>query len=166
MTPDWNKRHPDPFGVKSRDEETISRGHPPVAHKVVLVDFDGTMFPFGNLDDESVRPFPWTVASVKALRDHGYRIVVFTSRLSRRWWVSEVGEEQADIFGEKQLAYVTQMLAKNDIPFDEITAEKIPAEAYFDDKAWRINAYMTLRECVIAFLASNGHLKRKGDINW
>ena len=163
---DWNDRHPDPFGVKARDVQAIiDAGHPPVANNVVLVDFDGTLFPFGGLNDEDARPLAGAAAAVRELRNRGYYIVIFTSRMSPRWWMSEAGEEYLD-FGVAQRDYVRRMLDKHDIPHDEITAEKVPAEAYFDDKAWRVNAYMTLRECVIAFLASQGKISGPEDVQW
>jgi len=116
---------------------------PPVARGVICVDFDGTLFPWAALDDDS-DPFPGAVRAVKAFAKAGYRIIIFTSRASHTWHLDEVNrlfERNADFmpslsaFSGMQLAHVERRLRKHDIPFDRITAEKVPAEYYIDDRA-------------------------------
>lgn len=104
--------------------------------KTVCVDFDGTIFPWGPLMEEHP-PFAGVRGALLALREYGYRIVVLTSRLSPEWWQAEAFQRKEDmfIFGQEQVEYVHKLLNKHGIPYDEITAEKVPALAYFDDRA-------------------------------
>lgn len=116
----------------------MSRGHSPVAEKVAAIDFDGTIVPWGPLMGDK-DPEPGAVEALRAIKAAGYRIVIFTSRLSKRWARSVVGDEpwRVTVFLNEQEEYVRSTLTRHDIPFDEITAEKVPAEFYIDDKAFR-----------------------------
>lgn len=116
----------------------MSRGHSPVAEKVAAIDFDGTIVPWGPLMGDK-DPEPGAVEALRAIKAAGYHIVIFTSRLSKRWARSVVGDEpwRVTVFLNEQEEYVRSTLTRHDIPFDEITAEKVPAEFYIDDKAFR-----------------------------
>lgn len=121
----------------TNDSYSRKNGHPPSAAKVVCIDFDGTIVPWGGLLDPKKKPFPGAAEAIQALRDSGWRIVILTSRMSPSWWRAEAitrGVNQWE-FGRQQKAYVAGLLTKHGIPFDKITAEKVPAQAYFDDKA-------------------------------
>lgn len=111
-------------------EQSIARGYPPEAHRVIAVDFDGTLFPFGYIASEP-DPLPGAAEAMRRLKDHGYRLVIFTSRLSLRWLAS-AGYSEAEMRES-----VERQLRRHEIPFDEITGEKLPAEAYIDDRAIR-----------------------------
>jgi len=107
---------------------------PPVAHNTICVDFDGTIFQWGDIYAKTP-PFDGCVEFMRELRKQGWFIVIFTSRLSPTWWQSEGwGFEEAI---EKELAFVENRLGEYGIPYDRITAEKVPAEYYIDDKAVR-----------------------------
>lgn len=106
----------------------------PAAHHIIMVDFDGTIIPWGPLMERR-DPYPGVAAAMQALLVHGYRIGIFTSRMSRSWAIHTVGEAEADAFLAQQYEYVRGVLETHDIPFSFITAEKVPAEAYFDDRA-------------------------------
>jgi hypothetical protein len=117
---------------------------PTVARNVLCIDFDGTLFPWEPLDGRSP-PLPGAVRAVIAFKNAGYRIVIFTSRLSKTWWAAEVPyskglplpefASKVIEFGAAQRALVVDRLVRHGIPYDEITAEKIPAEYYIDDRA-------------------------------
>lgn len=111
-------------------EQTIARGYPPEAYRVLAVDFDGTLFPFGYIASEP-DPLPGAVEAMQRLKDHGYRLVIFTSRLSPRW-LAAAGYQEAEM-----REAVERQLRAHGIPFDEITGEKLAAEAYIDDRAIR-----------------------------
>lgn len=111
----------------------INKEHPPVAEGVVCVDFDGTLFPWGEIDDVKP-PYPGAVDTVKALKESGYRIVIFTSRMSPTWWFAEGWPDDAYTY-VVQRSIVEERLALWKIPWDDITSEKVPAIAYIDDKA-------------------------------
>lgn len=114
------------------DSEEYGRanGHSPIAKNVVCVDFDGTLYPFSDLYSRA-RPNPGAVEAVKRMKEAGFRIVIFTSRLSPTWCFSE----HESLTG--QYNYVQDILLRDGIPFDDITSEKVPAVAYIDDRAVR-----------------------------
>lgn len=121
----------------------MKNGHPPIANKLALIDFDGTIVPWGPLMGEKNLE-PGALEAIVAFRTAGYRIGIFTSRMSRKWAISVVNERvedphESDIgdFLSEQYAYVYETLVRHGVPFDFITAEKMPAEFYIDDKAYR-----------------------------
>jgi len=115
-----------------RDRLAIARGYPPEAHHVLCVDFDGTLYPWGYIDDEP-EPLPGAIEAMQRLKAHGFRIVIFTSRLSPAWLAS-AGYDAAAM-REK----VERLLNRDGIPFVDITGEKIAAQAYIDDRAIRFD---------------------------
>jgi hypothetical protein len=136
------------------DSYAQDNGHPPVAARTVCVDFDRTIIPWGPLM-EPREPFAGAREALQRLRDAGYRIVILTSRMSETWWTSEADARgvEASEFGTAQLRYVRAVLEQYGLPFDRITAEKVPAIAYFDDRAWRVSpGERSLDNAVRAFL--------------
>jgi hypothetical protein len=109
-------------------KEVIAKGHPPVAEKVILIDFDATIAPFGYLFSFP-EPFKGVSKFANELRDAGYSIGVFTSRLSPTWLKSANQNEQDHI------DYINEYCKRYNIPIDFITSEKRPSEAIIDDKA-------------------------------
>lgn len=108
----------------------MSRDYAPSAHRVLCVDYDKTLYPWAQLHDEPP-PLEGAVEAMRRLKAAGYRLVIFTSRLSPSWLAVE------GLSHVEELAYVTRMLNRDGIPYDEVTAEKVPAEAYIDDKGIR-----------------------------
>jgi len=106
----------------------LAYGHSPIAANVVCVDFDGTLYPWGDLYSRA-RPNPGAVEAVKRMKEAGFRIVIFTSRLSPTWTFAE----HESMTG--QYNYIQDMLLRDGIPFDDITCEKVPSIAYIDDRA-------------------------------
>lgn len=105
--------------------------HPPMANRLIMVDFDGTIVPWGPLMERRP-PYPGVAEAMQKLRAAGYRLGIFTSRLSPAWI------ENAKTTRAEQMNYIKSLLDAFNIPFDFMTAEKLPAEAYFDDKAWHV----------------------------
>lgn len=112
----------------------LAHGHPPVAAGTILVDFDGTLFPWDDLFAENP-PVPGAVDAMRRLKAHGYTIYIYTSRMSDVWLEHE-GQDVA-----KHDAHVRKMLDRYGIPYDGITANKRPAVAYIDDNAERLECY-------------------------
>lgn len=109
---------------------------PPVAHNTICVDFDGTIFQWGDIHAETP-PFSGCIEVMWMFKEAGYRIVIFTSRMSPSWWRSEGWDfKEAE---EREHAWVRNRLNEYNIPWDRITAEKVPAEYYVDDKALRFS---------------------------
>jgi len=103
-----------------------------LARNLVMIDFDATILPWGPLMEHDRVPFPGVAEAMHELRANGYRIGIFTSRMSPAW-IAYAGTSE-----DEQLGYIKKVLDEHDIPYDLITAEKLPAEAYFDDKAWNV----------------------------
>lgn len=107
----------------------MKNGHSPDAKGVLCVDFDATIVPWGPLFNYEAPALPGAVEAINELSANGWRIVIFTSRLSRSWHRSS-GEN-----AKEQRKYVADTLKRLGIHYEKITAEKIPAEAYIDDRA-------------------------------
>lgn len=128
---------------------TRLRNHPPSAAKVVLVDFDGTIAPWGQMFSMP-EPLSGVKTAIRMLHDEGYQIVIFTSRLSPTWHRAEGWDTREAT--KQQREYITAFLEQNDIPFDDITAEKRPGVLYLDDKAMRVNRQRNMLAAVKDFL--------------
>lgn len=98
--------------------------------KTVCIDFDATIYPWAELWHDSP-PLPGAVAAVRKMRHDGWRIVILTSRMSPTWWAAD------GIDGEKARKHVEALLERDGIPYDLLTAEKVPAHAYIDDRGYR-----------------------------
>lgn len=107
----------------------IEKGYAPIAHRVILIDFDATLFPWGELMNWDAKPIHGAVKAMQAFTDAGFDVRIFTSRVSPRW-LEHSGNKL-----EEQLDYIVTKLKEYNIPFTEIIGEKVPAMAYVDDKA-------------------------------
>lgn len=134
---------------KFDEKEVIEAGHPPVAKGIVCVDFDGTIFPFGQMNLEGVEPIPGAADAVRALKKAGFTIVIYSSRFSKSWHEHEGWDHETAM--EEQVHLVSTALELWGIPWDRMTAEKIPAVAYFDDKAYRAEGLYGLEIAVTKF---------------
>lgn len=94
------------------------------------MDYDATLFPAAELLAEP-DPEPGAVEAMRRLKAAGFRIVIFTSRLSEHWL------DAAGYRADDQLDLIEGQLRRHGIPYDEITADKLPCEAYIDDRAIR-----------------------------
>ena len=145
--------------ARANDRFGRANGIPPVAAGVVCVDFDDTIFGWGELMDRTKKPLPGAVEAIQALKAAGYRIVILTSRMSMAWLTYEFDDPAAAQL--EQFAYVAELLTANGIPFDSITAEKVPSLAYFDDKGVRVSKAYPLAEAVDAFLLERATKAKK-----
>jgi len=112
---------------------------PSIADHVVCIDVDGTIYPLVGLM-AAPRPYEGAVEAIQALHATGWRIVIFTSRVSPTWLKAEFGRcwKRARA---SQLDYLVSLLTRDGIPFDEITCEKVPAEWYIDDHSLRYRSW-------------------------
>lgn len=127
--------------------------HPPVANRIVMVDLDATIQPWGPLQ-EMRAPHEEVALALRELQESGYTIIIFTSRLSETWLKAEHVERGFptwQAFRDQQVQYVVDYMERFNLPYDGVTAEKRPAEAYFDDKAVRVTAD-TLAEAIYEWL--------------
>jgi len=112
------------------DDFYMTHGYAESARRVACIDFDGTLYERRPLYQQP-DPLPGAVEAMRRLRASGYRIVIFTSRLSPAW-LAETHYTRSD-----QLDLIESVLRRDDIPFDEVTSDKPPAEVYVDDRAIR-----------------------------
>lgn len=110
----------------------MTSSHPPEAENVILIDFDNTISPWGHMFNFP-EPFKGAGNFMHNLKSRGYRIGIFTSRLSP-FWLNSIGHTD-----KQHRDYIKEYGERYNIPFDFITAEKVPAIVYVDDKAITFN---------------------------
>lgn len=97
-----------------------------------MIDFDGPIHKYskgyldGTLYDE---PSDGAKEVIDWLKSEGYQIVIFTSRASKTNAMEQGGDHK------KEILKVESWLKDNDIYYDLITAEKLAANFYIDDRA-------------------------------
>lgn len=136
------------------DAYALRAGHPPSAARRVLVDFDKTIRPWGDLI-AYVDPLPGAAEAMRELAAAGYDVVILTSRMSPTWWRDEAERRglDAEQFGSEQAGYVVDYLDRYGIPYATITAEKMPGLVFFDDTAVRVTPEYPLGAAIRDFLA-------------
>lgn len=102
----------------------------PAGNNTIALDFDGTLYPFVGVHDEPP-PNPGAVEAARRLKDAGFHIVIYTSRLSADWL------EASGFSWAREANYIRKLLTRDGIPFDDITGEKVRALWYVDDRAIR-----------------------------
>ena len=127
----------DSFETKKKKKKSILRTVYPemlvlFQEKRAMIDLDQTIHKYskgwqdGNIYDD---PFDGARNAIKWLKDNGYEIVIFTTRASPGNAVEMGGDEK------KEIAKVQSWLKQNNIYFDRVTADKLSADFYIDDKA-------------------------------
>ena len=100
--------------------------------KRAMIDLDKTIHKYskghedGTIYDE---PFEGARDAINWLKDNGYEIVIFSTRASQGN-ASEMGGDQ-----KREIGKIEAWLKHHDIYFDRVTADKIAADFYIDDKA-------------------------------
>jgi len=100
--------------------------------KRVMIDLDGTIHRYrkgyadGTLYDKA---YKGAKEVIDWLKKKGFEIVIFTARLSDTT-IANNGLNKKEILSDIQ-----SWLNEHDIYYDKITAEKLPAEYYIDDRA-------------------------------
>jgi len=104
--------------------------------KRAMIDLDKTIHKYsqgyknGEVYDDA---FDGAKEVIDWLKRNGYEIVIFTTRASKAN-AEELGGDHKD-----QIKKVGEWLKDKDIYFDKITAEKLAADFYIDDKAINIS---------------------------
>ncbi len=123
--------------IKKKKKKSILRTIYPemlmsFTEKRAMIDLDQTIHKYskgwqsGNIYDD---PFDGARDAINWLKNNGYEIVIFTTRASPGNAV-EMGDDE-----KKQIAKVQAWLKHHDIYFDKVTADKLGADFYIDDKA-------------------------------
>ena len=106
--------------------------------KRAMIDFDGVISQYlngwnnGILSDDIM---PGTKEAIDELREMGYEIVIFTTRASKVHCV----KPSAEVL----VSALKVWLKKHNIYYDRITAEKLGATFYIDDKGIRFSNWKT-----------------------
>jgi len=101
--------------------------------KRIMIDFDVPIHRYGNgYSNGQIYDIPTEGCreALKFLKNEGFEIVIFTTRVSQE-------EQPEDHTVNEQV--IRTWLDKHDIPFDKITSEKLFALAYIDDKGVRFS---------------------------
>jgi hypothetical protein len=121
---------------KKKKREIIKTVYPneskDIIFKRAMIDLDGTIHKYSKgYQDGSIYDEPNKGAKevINWLRNQGYEIVIFTTRASKQHAL----EFGVDL--EEQIANIETWLTDHGIYYDRITAEKIAADFYIDDKA-------------------------------
>jgi capsule biosynthesis phosphatase len=110
--------------------------------KGLVFDIDGTLCPLRGKDEsyEDLVPYPKMVAKLKAYRNSGFRIILYTAR-NMRTYSNNIGE-----INKNTLPPLIEWLKKWDIPYDEIYVGKPwPGKVgyYVDDRSVRPRELLT-----------------------
>jgi hypothetical protein len=100
-----------------------------------MIDLDGTIHKYSKgWSDGTIydTPIPGAKKVIEWLKSKGFEIVIFTTRASVEN-AKEYGQDVSD-----QIQMVENWLSNNDIYYDRVTAEKLNADFYIDDKAIHI----------------------------
>jgi len=114
---------------------------PSTENKRVMIDFDGVISSYkhgwmnGKLVDE---PNLGTKEAIDELHNKGYEIVIFTTRASTSY---DVGPPASRLVED-----LKNYLQTHNIYYDFITAEKLPAVVYIDDRAIRFKNWKQVLE--------------------
>jgi hypothetical protein len=119
----------EPMNQSEADKQYfLAHGFSPSASGVLAIDFDGTLYPRVELFAYP-QPNSGAVAAIKRLKRAGFRIVIWTSRLSQ-----DYTQRDLRVYSD-QFDYVLTLLNRDGIPYDDVTGDKLPAERYIDDRA-------------------------------
>jgi len=117
------------------DEKLMSEQKKNSDKKRIMIDLDGTIHKFSkgwNGGDIYDPPFEGSVDAIKWLKNQGFEIIIFTSRASKTN-NEKIGGDYLD-----QLKKIKEWLDEYNVLYDGITADKLSAEFYIDDKAIHI----------------------------
>ncbi len=124
--------HPPIEKIRKRKREIINQLSEDEAPKRVMIDFDKTIHPYskgwndGKVEDP---PYPDAKGSIEKLKNAGYEIVIFSTR------VSQGAADEFKTETEDEMQNISNYLKNHGIYFDRITGDKIAADFYIDDKA-------------------------------
>ncbi len=115
--------------------QTPEQGSDREAHRRTLcIDFDGVLYPYeGDWDNGRITgdPMPGAVAALRKLYAAGYDLVVHTTRCN----------------DPEQVAIIREWLEGHGAPVIwQVTACKVPAIAYIDDRAVRFTNWPDIRK--------------------
>jgi ribonucleotide monophosphatase NagD (HAD superfamily) len=111
-----------------------------------MIDFDGTIHKYskgyqdGTIYDE---PFDGAKEFIDWLRSKGYQIVIFTTRASK------TNDQETGGNHKKEIIKIENYLKEHEIHYDLITAEKLAANFYIDDRAIHFNNWKSVKDEVI-----------------
>lgn len=124
--------HPDE--LKHIEEDIDADTNFDIDEKRILIDFDQVIHKYSVGWIEHIiydEPIPGAKEAIQELRDLGFKVIIFTSRLSE---TTQGINTENDVNEQRKM--IEEWLDKYDIEVDGITAEKLPATLYIDDRAY------------------------------
>lgn len=124
--------HPDE--LKNIEEDIDADTNFNIDEKRILIDFDQVIHKYsvGWIDNIIYdEPIPGAKEAIQELRDLGFKVIIFTSRLSE---TTQGIDTEHDVNEQRKM--IEEWLDKYDIEVDGMTAEKLPATLYIDDRAY------------------------------
>lgn len=120
-----------PLKIKKKKKEYIDEKENRNTDKRIMIDFDGTIHSYekGWQDGEIYGHYLENSKEVINELYNDFEIVIFTARASK----TQHEKHERDV--NKTIKNVEDWLNEQGIKFDFITAEKLPAIVYIDDKA-------------------------------
>lgn len=99
----------------------------------ICIDFDGVISQLKKKGDtyDSVLPMEGAVEKIKALKDAGHYIIIFTARHMKTC------EGNIGLVNSRIALSTLKWLERYEIPYDEIFFGKPSADIYIDDNAFR-----------------------------
>jgi len=143
---EWLHKDESIFPIDSFEKKNVLRPvypeqtSPSIKNKRIMIDFDGTISNYkhgwmnGKLVDE---PNLGSKEAIDELHNKGYEIVIFTTRAS----TSQNGPPASRLVEDLE-----DYLQIRNIYYDFITAEKLSAVAYIDDRAIRFKNWKQVLE--------------------
>jgi hypothetical protein len=105
-----------------------------MSEKRIMIDFDGVIHKYssgwgdGSIYDD---PIDGSKEAIEQFRNDGYKVIIFTARLS------EIAHGKSGVSEQKKM--IEDWLKKYKIEVDGMMAEKLPASIYIDDNAFWFN---------------------------
>jgi len=103
--------------------------------KRLAIDFDGVIHKHDGEFGDGVpkyEPVEGARESLESLIDHGYEVMIFSTRLSPSWGDEDVDEQRRHI-----TKWLTDHGFEQGVHYTNMTGCKVPAIAYIDDRGIR-----------------------------
>lgn len=102
--------------------------------KIIMIDFDGVIHKYSEgFKDGTIYDIPIknVKGAIRAFRNKGFKVIIFTARLSEKY------HDLDSVNNQKEM--IEEWLEKHGIEVDGMTTEKLPALIYIDDRGFRFS---------------------------
>lgn len=123
------------------DEDVDNTVKSSMPQKRVLVDFDGVIHSYNNgwqngeIYGSPMKDVKSAIEKIKEIDDN-IKIIIFTTRAAKNDPINSEGLDNYEY--NDQINKIKEFLNKYEIPYDDITGEKLSALIYIDDNGFRL----------------------------